>query len=757
MLVTLLLLGVLTGTAPLLPSPAVAAGLTTGQPPVAVLLSALEPRAPRATDVLTVQVRLRNDGDAPVRDLRVQLGVGARLSTRSGLSAADAGVGTEIVRVATTVELPDVLTVGGSLLATLAVPVAELRLGRLGVYPLQVAVSGRTSTSRRTLGGLTTYLPWFPDGVESPVRVAFVLPLAAQPDRSLTSGVLTDDLTADLAPQGRLGALLAAGVAAQDQGAGTAAPPAPAVAPTAPAPAPTAPAAATTPVVPAATLDPVPLTWAVDPALLSALATMSGEYRLDPGAAAGSVDAEAVPGTGQQAARQYLAALVAATSGRPLLALPYADVDTVALERQGLGEQALAAQRLGAQIVGTALPAARRLTTAAWPVGGAVSDDALALLAGAGVRAFVLSDRSLGPDGTLTYSPGAKSELAAGLVAAVTDSGLDGLIVRQSGTPEATPGEPPPGRTLAATIAAEQAAPRQAEQRFLAETALIAAERGVPRDFVVTPPRRWAPDPAYVAAVLALPGRVPWLTGTTLDAVLAGATPDAARGSLRYPAEAQAAELSASALAGTRSLTTQLDSVTSALTDPSLLAPAQNGLLASLSSAWRDKPSVGRDLRRGVSARLAEVTGAVRITTVGRVTLTSSTGQIPVTVSNDLPQPVMVRLQVRARQVARLTDSDAGQTVRIAAGSRQTLTVTAMTRTSGTFPVEIRLLTPQGVPLGPATELLLTSTAYGRTALGITLAALAVLLVAVGVRLTRRAMHSRAAPGRHQHQDGVDA
>ena len=104
-----------------------------------------------------------------------------------------------------------------------------------------------------------------------------------------------------------------------------------------------------------------------------------------------------------------------------------------------------------------------------------------------------------------------------------------------------------------------------------------------------------------------------------------------------------------------------------------------------------------------------------------------------------------------------LASSGSSATVTIAAGARQTLTVTAMTRTSGTFPVEISLLSPQGLPLGPPTELLLTSTAYGRTALGITLAALAVLLVAVGVRLTRRAMRSRATSGQHEHRDGAQA
>ena len=480
---------------------------------------------------------------------------------------------------------------------------------------------------------------------------------------------------------------------------------------------------------------PVPLTWAVDPALLDAVTALAAVPAPTP----------SQPDPSTLTAGDFLARLTAATTGRPTLGLPYADVDTVALHRDGLDAQVRAAVATGADVLAATLPGATTLQGVAWPVGGAVTEGALTLLESTGTRSLLLADAALPPDESLTFSPGAKAVLA-GVTAAVSDSALDALVARESGTTDATAGETPPGPTLTSTIAAEQASPRLAEQRFLVETALIAAERAVRRDFVVTPPRRWDPDPAYAAAVLGAPGRVPWLVPVTLDQVLGAQAPETQRADLVYPDAAAAAELPPSYLDSIAPLAQRLSTLATVLTDPALLEPARRSLLAAQSSAWRDGLAGGRAALRDVGSRADDIAGAIRITTVGRVTLTSDSGQIPVTISNDLPQAVRVRLTVAARQAARLESVDAGQTVTIAAGARQTFSVGVTARTTGTFPVEVRLLTPDARPLGPVTELLLTSTAYGRTALGVALAAAAVLLVGVGVRLTRRALRARREP-----------
>jgi hypothetical protein len=68
--------------------------------------------------------------------------------------------------------------------------------------------------------------------------------------------------------------------------------------------------------------------------------------------------------------------------------------------------------------------------------------------------------------------------------------------------------------------------------------------------------------------------------------------------------------------------------------------------------------------------------------------------------------------------------------------------VRADARTSGVFPLTVRLLTPSG-RLYDSTGLLVRSTAYGSVAILITAGATGVLLLAVVIRLIRRGIAAR--------------
>ena len=65
-------------------------------------------------------------------------------------------------------------------------------------------------------------------------------------------------------------------------------------------------------------------------------------------------------------------------------------------------------------------------------------------------------------------------------------------------------------------------------------------------------------------------------------------------------------------------------------------------------------------------------------------------------------------------------------------------------RTSGRFVVLATLTDEQGQPFGDAVRLEVRSTGYGRVALAVTGVAAAVLLVAAGARITRRALRRSA-------------
>lgn len=67
-------------------------------------------------------------------------------------------------------------------------------------------------------------------------------------------------------------------------------------------------------------------------------------------------------------------------------------------------------------------------------------------------------------------------------------------------------------------------------------------------------------------------------------------------------------------------------------------------------------------------------------------------------------------------------------------------------RTSGRFVARAGLIDVSGDPFGEPVDLAVRSTRYGRVALGVTGVAAAVLVMAAGVRVTRRAMGRSSPP-----------
>jgi hypothetical protein len=162
-----------------------------------------------------------------------------------------------------------------------------------------------------------------------------------------------------------------------------------------------------------------------------------------------------------------------------------------------------------------------------------------------------------------------------------------------------------------------------------------------------------------------------------------------------------------------------------------------------LSSALRTDPE--RDVE--LSDDLATVDAAMNQVHIASadgsfVTLTSHRGSVPVSITNNLDTNVTVVLQVERNQ--RLQLSRGGQvTEQIPAHQQVSVNVQAAAKTSGVFPLRVRLLTPGGAPYGRSVRLNVRSTVYGTITLVITGAAMAALLIAVAVRLVRRAVASR--------------
>jgi hypothetical protein len=173
-----------------------------------------------------------------------------------------------------------------------------------------------------------------------------------------------------------------------------------------------------------------------------------------------------------------------------------------------------------------------------------------------------------------------------------------------------------------------------------------------------------------------------------------------------------------------------------------------DGRLRLLSSWWRSDPAGADADRDRLEAAVRKTMQQVRITTQpdSLVTLTGSSGTVPITVSNELDTPVQVAISAVAdphlevKRGAHVT-----RTIRPHTQVPVDVRVTALTRGVATLTVSLSTPSPGSKPYGPPVLLRVNSTAYGLEALLITGGATAVLFVGAGVRLGRRARAARRA------------
>ena len=703
--------------------------------PVHVEVTSLLPRAPQPGGRFEVSGTLTNNGDRTVSVLRVRLNLGERVTDRDQLARDDLDrpetfllPGTEV-----TPALPE-LAPGQSTSFDVRTTVSTLRLGRLGVYPLDVVARGSFDGQRSNLGLAPTWLPWFGGDPVAPTRVATVWPLVDQPRRGPRDVMVDDVLANALTPAGRLGQLLA-GARAGETGQCDGVPRAPEGTP---------PPARAVP-APARRCEPAPVTYAVDPDLLDTVSAMTHPYDVQSGR-------RVVPGTGSVAATRWLAGLTQAAGTSALLALPFADPDVDALTRDSRGKNDVAvAQRLGDAAVRDTVGVAP-LPGVAWPPAGTVSSAAMdAYQVGGGSTALLLDPSAFDPPDT---DPGRTLGARAELPPSSSGQPVTGLVVDTALS------------DLLTTQRTAGLGPRLAEQRWLVETALIAAERpGLSRTLVLAPPRHGQVPAAVAAAALRDLGRLPWLcpvsvadaaTGRercpgepTTGAPTTGAARADPRGEPRIaPAATELTPRQLGPVARDRDQAVQL--VESVLKPSTSASRTTNRLRRAVaraeSSAWRAAPdgdaTAGRRMANLLRDDVADLVGRVKVR--GKpLLLTSSRGTLSVSVENTLDVPIVLKVRFLSA-TATLSTRDT-PLIEVRPGTAPLASVRAAARKSGRFVVFAQLLDRDGRPFQAPAEVDVRSTRYGRIALAVTGLAAGVLLLAAGTRLVRRALRSRSA------------
>ncbi len=574
--------------------------------------------------------------------------------------------------------------------------------GQFGVFPVQVVASapGVSATA-----AASTFLPYWPGGTAAAqvkgVQAAWVWPLIDTPQQGACAQMLaTSELAADVASGGRLSALLGAGAAwAQtDQ-----------------------------------------LTWAIDPALLSDVSVMTHPYFTQGNAACSDRTAKQP----DPAAGTWLTQLRASTAGEPAFLTPYANVDVAALSHSGLDGNIEAAYRVGDAVAGQILPNTfgengtgtgdGTVLRAAWPADGRADDGVLTSLADDhGISTVVLSSDEQSSSQGVDALGRTVSGVGTNMSLLFANAWLTSLL----GTASATAS---PAGQFALT------------QDFLARTAMIADEQpGLERSLVIAPPSGWDPSPAEANALLSITRHAPWLHPAGLSALAAQAAKLPSATHVK-PKQVSGAELSESYLDKLGPVATNLSLFKNLLYRPS--AQQVNSLDAAFaateSSAWRGRGSYGGWLAMALLGDyLNDSERKVQMVASKKILLAGQSGETPVSVVNDLGEPVQVQVTALTPAGSQIQLGSSGEMLTVQAKGSNTVHLKVHSSTIGTTTVQLQLSTQNGSPLTwTAQSLSVQVTRFGRMLLIVIGGALGILVLTSAYRLRRKRLAGAKSSG----------
>jgi uncharacterized protein DUF6049 len=452
---------------------------------------------------------------------------------------------------------------------------------------------------------------------------------------------------------------------------------------------------------------PLPVDVAWSPTLLSQLQDMRDGYSVR----SGSVIEKVPAGQGGSADAGTVLDAMHRLANAPRIessALPYAVPTIPSLLSAGLGVDLPPQLQRGQEAVAefTGHPIA---TDIFWPPSEALDLSSLFDLSARGVRTFLLTPG-------LVHRPAQPKEFAQPATAAL-DSGPNTSvtgIVPDTGVEN----------LLGSGVA--QRDPRLATQNVLGELAQIWLEQpGIPRAVAMSIPDSLDVPGALFAPLLRVVGQAPFLQVQKVSAIVKRFHPNPNRPAELIPNPgAYFASEYANRIAAAREDISRFQAI---LVNPSPVpAQLEDTVLLSEGASFTEDQPAGLALLHGIRGRLGDLFVGIRADTSRAVTLASGQGVVPIGITNDTPDRVRVQIRIVS---ARLEPETKKETVVLPGGSTRLLPFRVKSRTTGRFPVQITVLTPDGQPLRSPQELVVRSTSYNLVALILVLGAALFLLV----------------------------
>lgn len=272
-------------------------------------------------------------------------------------------------------------------------------------------------------------------------------------------------------------------------------------------------------------------------------------------------------------------------------------------------------------------------------------------------------------------------------------------------------------------------------QQFFAETSMIREELpGIPDRIVhVTIPSLWRPSKNLAKTLIEGLREAPWLTTVTAAEAIesAGETSDREIVESAAPIANTPDDSFFDAVEASADVVDSYGRVVP--TSSQRIVRMKRNIMTALSRSWWRKAGGGgnyaEEARREAEAELGKISLAGPPT----VTFTARRGELQLVVINSADYPVRVKLDFFSANL----DLGSPNTTAVYPPGNQPITVKAIARTSGDFPIRVRLLTPDD-RLIAETTIRIRSTSLNRVALTITVGALVFLILFYMGRSFRR-------------------
>ncbi len=659
---------------------------------ISMSLDSLAPVVPRPKDDLQLAGTITNTSDREIGGANVELRLSQeRMGNRAQLAKVADGSETPNTRGVSNGSVEVKATLAPGASAPWSIKVPMSDLGLGNSGVYGLRVDATSRDDSQVTTSVQTFLPWFPNPDSvKPTKVVWLWPLSDWPDRNANNVFLTDRTPTEITPTGRLNRVLDLGIAAKAQAE-----------------------------------------WVVDPQVLQAVNGMTTGYQV------AGPNGGALPGGSPQPAIDWLARTRAGLATASVNATAYAVPDVTALNRAKMTQDVVQATTTAPEAV-TALLARPVTSSIGWPPGNRTDTKTLSLLQKSGVRTVALDNAALLPPtngGPSGISSAVLRTVSGPLAAVLTDRVLSSSFGN------------------AASSANEAVLARQ---RFLADSGQITIDSpDSERIIALGPDPRWDPNSAVVGDILGALRTSPWMRSATLAQLLAATPKDSTRSLSPVTAGSRRASLSPAYLQRVQNTQDNLEVFSAILDQPGQLTEKySSALLRTTSGAWRIDRDGGTALLNSIDKELSNEMGLVRVLSGGVKNFSSETGEIPITISNDLPVPVTVGMTLTGDPPIRLSAQPFGP-ITIPANRKISTQITAQVRGNGELPVKVQLTTRTGTPYGSPSEVTLRSSAYANAAtwvVAIAFVLLTGLLVANSIR-RRRERKNQADPIEGEQED----